>query len=189
MICRSFHPQSTEPQPTGSPLPKRAARLARCSIASGVFLTLAIAPGIVRVTPAQTPAQPLTTPPPTTLHPAAQPVPDRSGPTPAVATVAQISIEDLQRQRGLVIQGTIVSVVGNEFVLDDGTGQVIVDTAPRWYRQYDFRAGERVTVVGEYDDYDFDAFEIRRETGEVLTIRSGPGRPPWAGGPRGRNGR
>jgi hypothetical protein len=37
--------------------------------------------------------------------------------------------------------------------------------------------------VGEYDDYDFDAYSITRSNGEVIQIRNGPGRPPWAGGP------
>lgn len=44
-------------------------------------------------------------------------------------------------------------------------------------------AGEQVTVVGEYDDYDFDAFTITRGNGDVLTIRNSQGPPPWAGGP------
>jgi hypothetical protein len=100
---------------------------------------------------------------------------------------AQIPIRELQRTSGLTISGEIRSVVGNEFILDDGTGQVIVDAGPRWYHQLDFREGDRVTVVGKYKGYDLDAFKITRENGEVLQIRDSEGPPPWSGGRRNRN--
>jgi uncharacterized protein YdeI (BOF family) len=100
---------------------------------------------------------------------------------------AQVSIRDLQRNQGISISGEIRSVVGNEFILDDGTGQVIVDAGPRWHHQLNFTPGERVTVVGEYDDEDFDAYTITRDDGEVIQIRQAGGPPPWAGG-RGRRG-
>ncbi len=97
---------------------------------------------------------------------------------------AQIPIRDLQRNPGTSISGEIRSVVGNEFILDDGTGQIIVDAGPRWYHQLSLEPGEQVTVVGEYDDYDFDAFRITRSNGEVIQIREEGGPPPWAGGRR-----
>jgi uncharacterized protein YdeI (BOF family) len=100
---------------------------------------------------------------------------------------AQVSIRDLQRNPGISISGEIRSVVGNEFILDDGTGQIIVDAGPRWYHQLNFTSGERITVVGEYDDEDFDAYTITRNDGEVIQIRDAGGPPPWAGG-RGRRG-
>jgi len=100
---------------------------------------------------------------------------------------AQVSIRDLQRNPGISISGVIRSVVGNEFILDDGTGQIIVDAGPRWYHQLTFTPGERVTVVGEYDDDDFDAYTITRSNGVVIQIRQADGPPPWAGG-RGRRG-
>ncbi|MEN9226614.1 MAG: hypothetical protein Q6L60_12605 [Thermostichus sp. HHBFW_bins_43] len=98
---------------------------------------------------------------------------------------AQVSIRDLQRNPGIAISGVIRSVVGNEFILDDGTGQIIVDAGPLWYHQLNFTPGERVTVVGEYDGGDFDAYTITRGSGEVIQIRNAGGPPPWAGG-RGR---
>lgn len=100
---------------------------------------------------------------------------------------AQIPIRELQRTSGLTISGEIRSVVGNQFILDDGTGQVIVDAGPRWYHQLDFREGERVTVMGKYEGYDLDAFTITRENGEILQIRDSEGPPPWSGGRRNRN--
>ncbi len=97
---------------------------------------------------------------------------------------AQVSIRNLQRDRGIAISGQIRSVVGNKFILDDGTGQVIVDAGPRWYHQLNFTPGERVTVVGKYDDDDFDAYTITRSTGEVIRIREAGAPPPWRGGRR-----
>jgi uncharacterized protein YdeI (BOF family) len=104
----------------------------------------------------------------------------------AAAVHAQVPIGELQQRFGVTISGEIRSVVGNEFILDDGTGQIIVDAGPMWYHQLNLREGERVTVVGEYDDYDFDAFEITQSNGEVLRIRNAGGSPPWAGGPNRR---
>ncbi len=103
------------------------------------------------------------------------------------ATRAQVPIRDLQRNPGVNIEGIIRSVVGNDFILDDGTGQIIVDAGPVWYHQLDLQEGERVTVVGEYDDYDFDAYTITRNDGEVIRIRNSEGPPPWSGGRRDRN--
>ncbi len=99
---------------------------------------------------------------------------------------AQVPIGELRQRSGVTISGEIRSVVGNEFILDDGTGQMIVDAGPMWYHQLNLREGERVTVVGEYDDYDFDAFEITRGDGETIRIRNAGGPPPWAGGPNRR---
>jgi uncharacterized protein YdeI (BOF family) len=101
----------------------------------------------------------------------------------ATVVQAQTAIRDLQRTAPtLTIAGTVRSVVGNEFILDDGTGQLIVDAGPRWYHSVNLSEGEQVTVVGEYDDYDFDAYRITRANGETITIREGSGPPPWAGG-------
>lgn len=101
----------------------------------------------------------------------------------AAVVQAQTAIRDLQRtDPGLTVSGTVRSVVGNEFILDDGTGQLIVDTGPRWYHSVNLTEGEQVTVTGEYDDYDFDAYRITRANGETITIREGSGPPPWAGG-------
>jgi uncharacterized protein YdeI (BOF family) len=99
---------------------------------------------------------------------------------------AQTPIRNLQRNSGVTISGQIRSVVGNEFILDDGTGEIIVDAGPQWYHKLNLRQGEQVTVVGEYDDYDFDAFSITRSNGDTIRIREGGGPPPWAGGLRRR---
>ncbi len=114
------------------------------------------------------------------------PLRDRQNSTPRSELRAQVPIRDLQRNPGITISGTIRSVVGNEFILDDGTGQIIVAGGPLWYHQLNLQQGAQVTVVGEYDDYDFDAFTITYNNGETIRIREAGGPPPWAGGPRGQ---
>jgi len=101
-------------------------------------------------------------------------------------TVAQTvtPIGQLTRYQGITLRGTIRRVVGNDFILDDGTGQILVDAGPRWYHRLNLREGEQVTVVGKYDDDDFDALRIIRANGEVVEIRPQVGPPPWSGGRR-----
>jgi hypothetical protein len=97
---------------------------------------------------------------------------------------AQTSIEELQqRPAGTTISGEIVSVVGNNFLLDDGTGQIIVDAGPRWWQEINLSPGEEVTVTGELGKGgEMDAYSITRNDGSTIEIRSSEGPPPWAGG-------
>jgi uncharacterized protein YdeI (BOF family) len=78
----------------------------------------------------------------------------------STTTLANTRIEDLENSEGITISGEIKSVVGNDFTLNDGTGEVIVDAGPRWWHQLDFNTGESVTIVGEMDEDEFDAFSI-----------------------------
>ncbi|HIK33022.1 MAG TPA: DNA-binding protein [Oscillatoriales cyanobacterium M4454_W2019_049] len=94
-----------------------------------------------------------------------------------------VPIESLRQRQGITITGTVGSVVGNSFTLSDGTGEIIVDAGPRWYQQIDVVEGERLVVVGEFDNGEFDAYNLTRANGEVIVVRNGPGRPLWAGGP------
>jgi len=101
------------------------------------------------------------------------------------------SIESLQETRPTTVQGTVDRVIENTFVLRDGTGELVVDTAPPWYMTVDVEAGEVVTVTGEVEarrdgPLKMEAYTIRPEGGAVIEIRDGPGRPPWAGGPDGQ---
>ncbi|MGK7921261.1 MAG: DNA-binding protein [Trichodesmium sp.] len=89
----------------------------------------------------------------------------------ATPSLAQTPIGELQRRdRNLTISGQVIGVSDNEFMLDDGTGQILVDVYPN--QSVNLSVGEQVTVVGEYDDDDFDAFSITRQDGSVIDIRS-----------------
>lgn len=105
---------------------------------------------------------------------------DSLGSPPPQGHIAQasVSIQSLQQTAGVSITGQVRSVMGNEFVLDDGTGQIIVDAGPRWYHTISVSVSERLTVVGSYDDDDFDAYTITRGNGEVIQIRPASGPPP-----------
>ncbi len=92
-------------------------------------------------------------------------------------------------------------------MLRDQTGQILVDGIRRGNGQLDIAIGERLTVVGDLDDQDFDAVRITRADGSVIRsqpIQSGDrdrnrrprdrrendfsgfsGPPPWAGQPGG----
>ncbi len=99
---------------------------------------------------------------------------------------AQTPIENLENREIITISGQVESVVGNSFIVSDRTGEVIVDAGPRWWHQLELTTGESVTVEGEMDEGEFDAFLITRENGEVMDIRPPQGPPPWSGG-RGRD--
>jgi hypothetical protein len=99
--------------------------------------------------------------------------------------LAQIPIGELQNQApGITISGTVTSVVGNNFVLNDETGEIIVDAGPRWWREINVVEGEQLTVTGELGrSGELDAFTVMRRDGTVIDIRPAQGPPPWAGGP------
>jgi RNase P/RNase MRP subunit p29 len=100
-----------------------------------------------------------------------------------VGAQTSTSIEELQqRSSGTTVSGEIVSVVGNDFVLDDGTGEIIVDAGPRWWREIELSPGEEVTVTGELGKGgEIDAYSITRGDGSTVEIRPPQGPPPWAG--------
>ncbi|TVP62013.1 MAG: DNA-binding protein [Nodularia sp. (in: Bacteria)] len=93
-------------------------------------------------------------------------------------------IGDLQSPRAITIAGRVESIIGNKFILNDGTGEIIVDAGPSWWHNINLSQGEQVTVTGELGKKgdEFDAFTITRATGSVIEIRSPEGPPPWAGG-------
>jgi hypothetical protein len=92
----------------------------------------------------------------------------------------------------VTVSGNITSVDGNEFVLSDGIASITVEAGPPWYQAIDLQVGDNVTVNGEVETGKdgtkpaaLEAFSITMLDGTVIEIRDGPGKPPWAGGPRG----
>jgi hypothetical protein len=83
---------------------------------------------------------------------------------------ADTPVADLDQVPGVRVSGTITHVFGNRFVLQDPTGAVLVDTGPEWFMPLAFRVGEKVRVVGEMGDGDFDARLIELTDGTKLTI-------------------
>ncbi len=98
-------------------------------------------------------------------------------------------IRDLPASKtGITISGRVVGfgeADENEWIIEDSSGRVRVDAGPRRWRNINLSEGETITVVGEMDDGEFDAFSITKSNGSIIEIRSPQGPPPWAGG-RGR---
>ncbi|MBE9164062.1 MULTISPECIES: NirD/YgiW/YdeI family stress tolerance protein [Microcoleaceae] len=98
---------------------------------------------------------------------------------------AQTRIRELSEVRaGITISGKVVGFGEsdeNEWILDDGSGTIVVDAGPRSWRNINVSKGETITVVGEMDDGEFDAFSVTLSNGSVINIRSPQGPPPWSG--------
>lgn len=89
---------------------------------------------------------------------------------PSIVT-AQTTIRELQNTNSKSISGQIVRIFDEDFILDDDTGQILVEAEERPLRQANFKVGERVTVTGNYDDDNsFNAISITRENGKVVRI-------------------
>jgi uncharacterized protein YdeI (BOF family) len=110
-------------------------------------------------------------------------------------TIGEIQADpDRYRDNIVTLSGTVALVIDlNEFVLDDGTGQIAIDAGPPWYKEVAVSAGTTVTVTGLIDTMgppgqqrgtDVDACRIETPD-ETIEIRDcdfrGP--PPWAGRP------
>ncbi len=107
-------------------------------------------------------------------------------------TVAAISHGSAIAQSAYRSQELVGTVIGygeadeNEWILQTASGVVLVDAGPLWYHTIPVAMGETLTVVGEFDNGEFDAFSITRADGTVVPIRDPQGPPPWAGGPNRR---
>lgn len=85
--------------------------------------------------------------------------------------VAQTTIGDLQRNNSVTLSGSVVRIQDDDFILDDGTGQILIEAESRPLRQANLKAGDTLTVTGRYDDdNDFDAISITLSSGEVIYI-------------------
>ncbi|MBP0030199.1 hypothetical protein [Roseofilum sp. Guam] len=91
------------------------------------------------------------------------------------ATQAQnTSISNLNREENTTISGTITGwgeTDENEFILQDSTGTIVVDAGPRWSQDLNLNIGDEITVTGEFDDGEFDAFSLTYADGTVVDIR------------------
>lgn len=108
-------------------------------------------------------------------------------------TIAQILANPVRDQM-VTVSGQIVQHLrDNHYVLDDGTGRIVIDGGPIWYHQLNLPIGQQVRVTGEVSlgptwlssprTPEIDICAAVLADGTVITVR-GPGRPPWAGGPR-----
>ena len=83
---------------------------------------------------------------------------------------AQTSIRDIQDANSTTLSGTIVRIAGDDFILDDGTGQIWVEAESRPIRRAKLTEGETVTVSGRMDENELEAYRITRPSGEEIYI-------------------
>lgn len=120
-----------------------------------------------------------------------------------IDAVPRVDIGDLRVSDDVLVKitGTVTRIREDEFVLRDRTGQVLVDGIRRRGGNLDIAIGDRLTVVGDLDDEDFDALRITRRDGSIVASQSTSssrrrrdddfrddrnnggfgGPPPWAG--------
>jgi uncharacterized protein YdeI (BOF family) len=85
--------------------------------------------------------------------------------------IAQTSISDLQQANTVTLSGEVLRLQGDDFVLSDGTGQILVEAESRPLRQADVNVGDRITVAGQYsDDNSFEALSITPSNGQTIYI-------------------
>jgi uncharacterized protein YdeI (BOF family) len=85
--------------------------------------------------------------------------------------IAQTTIADLQRQNSVTISGEVVRVQRDDFILNDGTAQILVEAESRPIRQAGLQVGDRVTVAGRYDDDNsFEALSITPNGGQMIYV-------------------
>ena len=84
-------------------------------------------------------------------------------------------IDELIRGDDIIqtISGTVVNVFDDEFILEDETGEILVDAFDLLERgeDLDLEVGQEVTVVGDLDDEDFDARSITTEDVSTNALR------------------
>lgn len=85
----------------------------------------------------------------------------------ASAAWSQVQIGQLSSD-GISIKGKVADLFGDKFVLDDGSGRILVQTGPGGPPSLPVTTGEIVTVVGLPRDRNFDARKIQRENGDVI---------------------
>ncbi|MCC5643987.1 DNA-binding protein [Nostoc sp. CHAB 5824] len=86
------------------------------------------------------------------------------------AQKASNQIENLPNARVTTISGQVTQLLDDEFILNDGKGQIIVEAEPQLGQPINLSVGEQVTVVGNYDDHEFNAHSITRANGETIQI-------------------
>ena len=87
------------------------------------------------------------------------------------ASCGEVSqIGPLLEANSIHFSGQIVRISGDDFLLDDGTGQIWVDAESQPIRRANLAPGETVTVSGSLEDNELEAYRIIRENGEEIYV-------------------
>ena len=63
-----------------------------------------------------------------------------------------------------------MQVRGDEFILRDATGEMLVEAESPAIRRAKLKAGDRVTLVGHYNDDGFETFSITPANGTAIYV-------------------
>jgi hypothetical protein len=94
------------------------------------------------------------------------------------------SVGQMKPDTVVAAKGKVAEMFGNKFILDDGTGRVLVDTGPQGDRAPVADKDETVTVQGHFDRGQIHAQLLVRANGDTLAF----GAPPPPHGPHGPKG-
>lgn len=92
------------------------------------------------------------------------------------ADLAVTPIADLAAGDRVALNGTVVEIFGNKFVVEDGAARALVETGRLGEGGDLVVAGEPVTVQGRFDNGFLHATSIRHANGEIETLAPPP--PP-----------
>ena len=92
----------------------------------------------------------------------------------------------------VTLSGVVNSASGDDLVVALGSGGTLELANRIWTFALDsgfiVSPGDKVTMVGFYEDGDFEVAQIKNETtGKSVAVRDDSGRPLWAGRGRGRS--
>lgn len=85
-------------------------------------------------------------------------------------SIAQSTVQELRSANTVSLSGEVVRVIGDDFVLNDGTGQILVEAETYAIRDAAISAGSEVIVTGTYDEDEFNAVTITPANGETIYV-------------------
>ena len=88
----------------------------------------------------------------------------------AAPGVTQSTIQELRSANTVTLSGEVVRLMDDDFVLNDGTGEIEVEAETYAIREAALSVGTTVTVTGQYDDNEFEAVTLTPAGGETITI-------------------
>lgn len=89
----------------------------------------------------------------------------------ALPGMSQSTIQNLRNTNTVTLSGEVVRLMDDDdFLLDDGTGQIEVEAETAAIRESNLAEGTTVTVTGYYDDDEFEALTLTPAGGETITV-------------------
>ena len=85
-------------------------------------------------------------------------------------TQPQITVEALLSSNTLTLSGKILRLMGDDFLLDDGTGQIEVEAETVAIREAGISVGTTVTVTGHDDESEFETLTLTPSNGATITV-------------------